>query len=292
MSIGTAVLLLADETNPSRPLLQQQSHALLPLGRSTVLEVMLDELVAAGAERVCIVTGPRGRPIRQTVEAFWHNGTSMGPGGGGGACISSKIDLHWVHSDETGGCVTGLLAARSFLGNQPFMLVPTDAPIYHLGQPASLLQRMSATMEATGADGVVAVREARRSDLLTRTVVEAAGNADTAAHFVVSNFVDRPLPQDTRGGFGLISRYVFSPIVFDYLKEQVTTSGDGSELTPALRRLARDREALWATRMHDRELCFDLSSFLLYTRAFIYFSLRDAEVGTAVHEYLRSIVSD
>ncbi|MGI5817400.1 MAG: hypothetical protein ACOX9R_04810 [Armatimonadota bacterium] len=286
MSVERAVLLVEGVNGSAgRSVTGRQSHALLPLGRKTVLQVLLDELVSAGAEEICVLMGVDDPAVRQFVDALAGGGALSDDGGG-----PMVVNLDCIGDGTGGGEVSGLLEARAFVGDEPFMLATTCSPIYHMRGSGSLLRRMTQTLEATGADGVVAVRDLCGSDLSMRTVVEPVGNPGGGPHFVVADLVDRPLTLERRSRTGLINRFVLSPIIFDYLQEQVRGPGEDWGLVTALRRLARDRQALWAVRMSAGEICFDLSSFLLYSRTFIHFSLEDPEVGTAIQEYLRNLV--
>ncbi|MFW6156300.1 MAG: hypothetical protein ACOC7J_03185, partial [Armatimonadota bacterium] len=122
--------------------------------------------------------------------------------------------------------------------------------------------------------------------------IEAVGDPGASPHFVVANLVDSPLSNGRRINEALISRFVLSPIVFDYLDENGFQSDDECDLIAALRRLAHDRESLWAVRTQSGEIPFDLSSFLLYSRTFIHFSLEDPEVGTAIRDYISTLATN
>lgn len=291
ISVRGAVLSVAGLSTPPRSMLQRECHALMPLGRKTVMQVLLDELVAAGVERICVLTTNGAQTLRQLVTTWRDGGLPSGDGGVGICEPPPIVDIEWVSHESAADYGGPLLQAHSFVGNEPFIFASTEAPMCHAGASGSLLRRMINTMQVTGADGVIAVRDINRLDISAQTVVEPVGDPGAVQHFVVASLSTQAFSPDNGRRTGLTSRYILTPLIFDYLEEQ-SESSEGPHLTTALNRMARDREALWAVRMQSGELCFDLSSFLLYSRAFIHFSLRDPEVGTAVQDYLRSLVAD
>ena len=291
MTARRAVLSVASLSTPSRPLLKHEYHALMPLGRKTILQLLLDELVAAGATSICFLAGHGSEAVREFVQTWREGGFRACADDFGAPAPPRMVDVHWVSHEPTTDYGDALLEARAFVGDEPFILSTTEAPMCHVGTSDLLLGRMTKTMEVTGADGVVAVQDISRLDVSTRTVVEPLGNPGAVPHFVVGSVRHQPFPQDDGGRAGLMNRYVLSPLIFDYLEEQGAQGPGGPRLTAALNRMARDREALWAVRMQSGELCLDLSSFLLYSRAFIQFSLQDPEVGIALQDYVRSLVA-
>ncbi|MGM0494386.1 MAG: hypothetical protein ACQER1_15755 [Armatimonadota bacterium] len=288
MSVTKAVLCVGRSAGPHWPVQQRQSCALLPLGRKSVLQVLFEEIVAAGAHQICLLINRNDQSVSQYVKSLAIDDHSVGVNGQAWTDSATDVTVECIEYEHE----PGLLMARRFVGNEPFMCATTEMPIYHRRRSGSLLSRMSAAFEATGADGVLAVNEGARSSPASNTLIEAVGDPGASPHFVVADLVDSPLSSGRPINEVLVSRFVLSPIVFDYLDENGAPSEDECDLIAALRRLAHDRESLWAVRTQSGEVPFDLSSFLLYSRTFIHFSLEDPEVGTAIREYISSLATN
>ncbi len=291
MRVRKSLISVAGTTISMQLIPEVQSPALLPLGRNTVLQLLLEEVISAGAEEIRILVNPDDQAVRRSVQALRDDGLNANGNGHRKPDQYALTDLDCLSQEPDCSLGAQLLAVRSFVGDEPFILATTDAPICHYGRSGSLLRRMCTVFDATGGDGVVAVRSCSTQDIWPQTVAESLGDTD-GPHFVVSNLinsVNRPTPRREPGRMGLVERYVLSPIIFDYLDEQDTEMEEAPDLLVALRRLAQSRQALWAVRMHDQEVCFQLNSFLGYSRAFINFSMQDAEVGLAVREYISDI---
>lgn len=96
MAIGSAVVLAAGEGNRLRPLTRSRPKPMLPAATRPILEYVLDTLVDAGVDEICLVVGYRRERVQE------HFGPTY-----------RDIELTYVRQDTQLGSGHALLAARN-----------------------------------------------------------------------------------------------------------------------------------------------------------------------------------
>lgn len=292
MPITKAIVPVSSTDARLCPATRRQPRAMLPLGRTPALQIVLDELVGAGVRDICIVGGPDIASVERHFES--DKGPEAPPGSGRSlaAIMADDVRLQYIMHPDVTDPGEALVQAEWFVGDEPFVLAHADVVISDTREKGALIRRMLRTMDATAADAVVATREIPRSDVSSHTIGEPIGEPGGAPHFVLDELVDRPVLGETKSNLALSGRFVLAPIIFNYLHDVPRPISSGSMLALALRRLAHDRDSVWAVMLQMAEQCFDLESFLLYSRAFLHFSLEDPEVGIALREYLEELMAN
>jgi UTP--glucose-1-phosphate uridylyltransferase len=75
------------------------------------------------------------------------------------------------------------------------------------------------------------------------------------------------------------ARYVFSPVIFDKLKETRPGKGDEIQLTDAIQLVLSSGGKGLGVRLRPDERRFDIGNFGSYFRAFVEFALADPQYG-------------
>ncbi len=262
---------------------------LLPLGRRLTIEIIIDELISASISDITLLLGPEHDGVLEHIVRVL-NGTAHERGGRvTGAVLPDGTLLHHIPVPERVTLGEALLRAEPILENNSFLLAQSEVLFASTNGTPTVANRLVQILDITGADAVVAVPHVSGSRVGTYTIVEPLGDPGHKPHFVVRDLLPHPQPDGVIGTLALAGRYALTPIIFDYLRDSSDVLSERVDLQRALRRLAHDREGVWAT-LTSEERCFDLESFLLYARAFIDFSLNDPEVGVAVKEYMEELI--
>jgi UTP--glucose-1-phosphate uridylyltransferase len=210
----------------------------------TALQIILEEVVAAGVDRVClvIVPGDQGAYAK-----------AAGATGGAGAG-----QLHFVEQHEARGYGHALSLAADFVGNEPFLHLVSD----HLYLSQGSARCAQQVVERARAEGcaVSAVQPTREHMLPYYGTVGGRRVPRQTDLYEVENVLEKPTPSvaeqklvvpGLRAGhylcyFGI---HVFTPAVLEMLAEVVSvgrianppyqSGGDGPvQLSPVLARLA------------------------------------------------------
>lgn len=292
MPVKKAVIPAAGLGTRLYPITKSQPKEMLPLGRKPAIQVVVEEVIAAGITDICIVTGKDKRGIEDHFDA----GLNMQAPPDGDlfphALRDGTAHIFYVRQPEPKGLGDALIHAEAFVRDEGFLVALGDAVIAGTAERGDLSKRMDAVMEATQGDAVVAVRKVARTQVSDYGIVDPMGEIAGQSHFAVADLVEKPAVDEAPSSIAIAGRYLLGPIIFDYLKETPPGAGGEVQLTDALRRMTLDREAVWAVLMGPGEQRYDVGNFLQYSRAFIRFSLDDAEVGVAVREYIERIIAD
>jgi len=286
LTITRAVVPAAGTSTGLYPITRAQPKEMLPLGRKPAVQLVIEELIAAGLTEICVVISRLSSAIEQHFSL--GRGTPLN-GSFPEALLEDRAHLYFVEQPEPKGLGDALLRARGFVGNEPFAVALGDAVITGVSTPDALLTRMLRSFEAAGADAVVAVRNVPRAAVSHYGVVTPVGDVANTPHFMISDVVEKPSIDDAPSTIALAGRYILTPLIFDYLRES-HDAGVELQFTDALQRMVHDRESVWAESVKPGENRLDVDSFLEYSRAFIRFSLEDPEVGLSIREYLQDLI--
>lgn len=194
------------------------------------LEIILDEVVDAGAEEVCVVTAPGD-------EAAYR--AAAGP---------HAQRLTFVEQPTADGYGRAVLLARGFTAGQPFLHLVSDHLYVSRGATRSARQ-VADTARAEGC-AVSAVQPTRESVLRFYGAVGGRRVALRPDLYEVHHVLEKPTPSEAeqvlsvpglRAGFYLcfFGVHVLTPAVMDVLEELSGRTADPLALSPALAELAR-----------------------------------------------------
>ncbi len=241
MNIRKAVITAAGRGQRALPL---QTFVDRDGVEKTALQIILEEVIAAGAEEVCLIIAPGDRST-YTTAAGDHAGR-----------------LHFVEQREPRGYGQALSLAREFTAQEPFLHLVSD----HLYLSRTPLRCAQQVVERARADNcaVSAVQATRESMLPFYGTVGGRRVPKHPNLYEVENVLEKPTPSEAeqklivpglRAGhylcfFGI---HVFTPAVMDLL-HAAAGQGAGDEpiaLSPVLAELA-GRERYLALEVQGR----------------------------------------
>ncbi len=228
MEIKKAIITAAGQTQrtlPLQTLVGRDGHT------KTALKILIEEVLAAGIEEICVVTCP-GDQV----------GYAAAAGGQGSR-------LHFVEQSSPLGYGHAVLCAREFAGNAPFLLLVGD----HLYVSGGKKRAAEQLVEIAGVENcsVSAVQATHESKLPYYGTVGGRLVAGRKGLYEVSEVIEKPTPTEAeqrlivpglRAGHYLcfFGMHVLTPAVMDLLGEEVARAGGrGVHLTTALAKLAR-----------------------------------------------------
>jgi UTP--glucose-1-phosphate uridylyltransferase len=261
VAITTAVVPVAGLATRLRPLSLGVPKGLLPVAGRPVIRRIVDELTAAGIERVVLVTGGG----REGFEAQFADTPSP--------------EIAYAEQPRPLGLGDAILRAAPHLDG-PFAIALGDA-LLGRGAPARVLERLAAAVDA-GATAAVAVEEVAAADVERYGIVLPAGEGDP---FPIAGVVEKPAPQDAPSRLAIAGRYVATPALLDALRD-VAPGDDGEiQLADALAAL----DGVVAVRLAPGEERLDVGNVPGYCAAFVEYALTDPELGPALRARARAL---
>ncbi|VTR95320.1 utp--glucose-1-phosphate uridylyltransferase : Putative UTP--glucose-1-phosphate uridylyltransferase OS=Caldilinea aerophila (strain DSM 14535 / JCM 11387 / NBRC 104270 / STL-6-O1) GN=CLDAP_34490 PE=4 SV=1: NTP_transferase [Gemmata massiliana] len=196
------------------------------------LEIILDEVVDAGAEAVCLVTAPGDEPVYRA------------------AAGAHAPLLTFVTQPEPLGYGHAVLLARQFTAGQPFLHLVSDH--LYVARGATRSARQVADLARAEGCAVSAVQPTRESVLRFYGTVGGRRVAQRPDLYEIQHVLEKPTPSEAeqvlsvpgvRAGFYLcfFGIHVFTPLVMDILAEQAALGRGGRplDLSSTLAELAR-----------------------------------------------------
>jgi len=143
--------------------------------------------------------------------------------------------------------------------------------------------------EATRADAVIALEEVAPEEVVHYGIAQPR-DGQGAAVFELADLIEKPPVDEAPSNLAIAARYVFSPVVFDYLHRTPPGKGDEIQLTDAIRLMLEDGRTVLGARLPTEESRFDIGNFDAYFQAFVEFALADPASGEALRRRLEQLL--
>ena len=133
---------------------------------------------------------------------------------------------------------------------------------------------------------VVAALEVSRKEIGMYGCIEPEWVEENLARIV--SIIEKPEPGEAPSTLAAIGRYVFTPEIFDAIRETQPGRGGEIQLTDAINQLAQE-QAVYANRFdHGR---FDVGNLFDYLKATVELALEREDVGPAFRAYLGEVAA-
>lgn len=277
-----AVILAAGYGTRLLPVSRVVPKELLPLVDRPAIDLVVQELVGAGVDELVIVGSRRKRGVE---DWFDHDPELFSALGDDPRIRPPAVRATFVRQARMGGVGDALLAARPFLGDEPFVLAYPD----DLFVGANPTAQMLAVHQATGGC-VMAAADGSGLDLTRYGVLDVDGVDPATGGLRVRGIVEKPPAGAAPSSWVTWGRYVLTPDLFPELAADAAAHR-GGELyhIGALGRLAAKGRVYAAVLEADRR---DTGTALGYTLAFLDEALSRPDLAGPVRAWLRARLRD
>lgn len=287
MPIDIAVVPVAGRGTRLLPLTKSQPKEMLPVGRKPVVQYVVDELARCGIGRLLFITGPGKTAIEnhfdidaELISTLRHSGKEELLE----ELAFEREDLEYFYTRQRRqlGLGHAVLCAQPVVGGQAFVVALGDS-IIGLNAESQVVRVMIERFEATGADAVIAFEEVPREEVSHYGIAKPRDGA--ADVFELDDLVEKPEVSDAPSNLAVAARYVFNPIIFDYLANTSPGKDNEIQLTDAIRTLMRNGGKVLGVRLAADQRRFDIGNFESYFEAFAEFALADPQYGPILRAY-------
>lgn len=262
------------------------------MGRKPVVQYVVEELALSGIRRLLFITGAGKAAIENHFDTNSELIQYLRETGREEQLAEldferQEMEYFYTRQREQKGLGHAVLCAAPLVGHESLVVALGDS-IIGLHAQSSIVERMVDEFERSGADAVVAFEEVAREDVLHYGIAQPHGQTNDV--FELDDLIEKPNVADAPSNLAVAARYVFSPAIFDALRE--TTPGKGGEiqLTDAIRLLLKSGKKVLGVRLAPGERRFDIGNFESYFRAFTEFALADPTYGPLLREHLRLLL--
>ena len=264
------------------PATKAMPKEMLPIVDKPTIQYIVDEAVKSGIESIIIVTGKGKRAIEDHFDCSFELENNLMKKQKFDLLdkvqASSKIDIHYIRQKEPKGLGHAVWCARNFIGNEPFAVLLGD-DIMQAEIPG--LRQLINEYEKT-ASSVIGVQTVPFEETNRYGIVDPAEN--NGRLYKVNNFIEKPAPGMAPSNLAIMGRYVLTPEIFDFLKNQEAGAGGEIQLTDAIQKLNTIQD-VYAYDFEGKR--YDVGEKLGFIQTTIDFALQQEELKAPLMAFMR-----
>ncbi|HEY7401364.1 MAG TPA: UTP--glucose-1-phosphate uridylyltransferase GalU [Actinomycetota bacterium] len=286
MKVKKAVIPAAGLGTRFLPATKAQPKEMVPVLDKPAIQYVVEEAVRAGLDDILIVSGRGKRAIEDhfdravELEAFLESKGKLDELADVRA-ISELATVHSVRQKEPLGLGHAVAVAEPHVGDEPFaVLLPDDLIVASM----PLLEEMLKVHERYGRS-VIAVQEVARDEISLYGAIQPEPMEDDLVRVV--SIVEKPDPDEAPSNLAATGRYVFTPEIFEALRETKPGRGGEIQLTDAINMLAQEQAVYAYVLDHGR---YDVGNKLDYLKATVELAIEREDLGPEFRRFLADLV--
>ena len=268
------------------PATKAQPKEMLPIVDKPTIQYIIEEAVASGIEEILVVTSSMKRPIEDHFDKSYELEDTLAKKGKQEMLemvqnISNMAQIHYVRQKEAKGLGHAILCAKTFIKDEPFVVLLGDDVVVNEEKPAT-----SQLVEAYNNIGcsIMGVQQVPKEDVSKYGIVRPSSSSMPDGRMgQLSGMVEKPAMEDAPSNLAVMGRYVLTPEIFEMLETQTPGAGGEIQLTDAIDRLM-DRQAVYAYDFEGKR--YDVGDKFGFIKATIDFALNRPDLKNQVREYL------
>lgn len=194
--------------------------------------------------------------------------------------IGEGANIHFVRQREQLGLGHAVLQAATFVGNEPFAVLLGDDMYVNHEYPA--IKQMTDVFEKVNAS-ILGTMEVPKSHTNLYGIT-APKPGETGKLKELASVVEKPDPEKAPSRSAIGGRYVLTPKIFKYLKDQERGKGNEIQLTDAILRMMAE-EKVYSLDLDAKR--YDVGNKADYIEAIVDFALKDDTLKADVSAMLR-----
>ncbi len=291
MSVRKAVIPAAGFGTRFLPATKSQPKEMLPIVDTPTIQYVVEEAIESGITDILMIIGKSKRAIE---EHFYRNFELEYELRDKGKIddlasierISNLANIHFIWQKELNGLGDAVSYARSFVGNEPFVLLLGDTLIGTKEGEGAITHQLIEVHNEYGSS-VVALEQVD-PDKVSRYGI-AGGEALEGGCLRLNALVEKPAPEDAPSNLAVAGRYLFTPEIFEYLADTKPGKNGEIQLTDAMARMLTDH-GMYGYRFEGKR--YDIGNKLDFLKTNIEFALKRDDVGPGLKEFIKEIAAD
>ncbi|AQW21851.1 UTP--glucose-1-phosphate uridylyltransferase [Lentilactobacillus curieae] len=191
---------------------------------------------------------------------------------------TNDMNIYFIRQSHPRGLGDAVYTARSFIGNEPFVVMLGDDV---MEDKVPLTKQLMESYKETGAS-TLAVKRVAHKDISKYGVIDPSEEVKSGL-FNVKKFVEKPSPEEAPSDLAIIGRYLLTPEIFGILENTKPDSSGEIQLTSAIDELNQTQRVFAHEFKGER---FDTGNKLSWLKTNITFGLRHDEIADGLREYL------
>lgn len=289
MKVTKAVIPAAGLGTRVLPATKAQPKEMLVIVDKPSLQYIVEELVESGIEDIIIITGRNKNSIEDHFDYSYELEETLKKDGkdkllGKVDNISSMANICYVRQNHPKGLGHAILKAKSFVGDEPFIIALGDDIVYNeVPVTKQLIDNYSKYHSS-----IVGCQEVKESAVSKYGIVKPSDVLDEKT-VEMADFIEKPSVDEAPSRLACLGRYLLTPKIFEYLENTKPGKGGEIQLTDAIVSMMKDGEKVVAYNFDGKR--YDIGNKFGLLKANIEFGLRNEETKEELTEYLKTITS-
>ena len=195
--------------------------------------------------------------------------------------LPSNVNCIYIRQKEALGLGHAVLCAEPAVGNDPFAVILADDLI--LSRQKSCICQMSDKFKQHEGS-IISVQNADKNNIHKYGVID--GEKINNSDWLLSKIVEKPKASEAPSNMGVVGRYIFNPLIFEYIRKTSKGSGGEIQLTDAIDLMLK-KEKVYAYEFEGKR--YDCGSKLGFLEATVDYGLNHPELSNDFKKYLDSI---
>ncbi|MDQ7038494.1 MAG: UTP--glucose-1-phosphate uridylyltransferase GalU [Aquificota bacterium] len=285
--VRKAVLPVAGWGTRFLPATKAMPKEMFPIIDKPVIQFIVEELLEAGIENIIFVTGRHKRPIEHHFDINTDLEKHLEEAGKREVLenireISHMINPIYVRQKEQLGLGHAVLTAEPAVGGEPFLVSLGDII---LEKGSEIVRGMVDTFQRFG-KSVIALHEVEREEVKKYGIAKVKEIEEGV--YIVEDLVEKPSPEEAPSNLAIVGRYVFTPKIFEMLRDTKPGKGGEIQLTDAMRLLLKE-EVIYAYKVETR--VYDTGNPVDYLKTVFEFAMKREDIKEELLAYLRNAIS-
>ena len=287
MKVTKAVIPAAGLGTRVLPATKAQPKEMLVIVDKPSLQYIVEELVESGIKDIIIVTGRNKNSIEDHFDHSYELEDTLKKNNKNTLLekvedISSMANICYVRQNHPKGLGHAILKAKSFVGDEPFVIALGDDIVYN---DVPVAKQLIDSYSKYGSS-IVGCQEVKESDVSKYGIVKPLLSLDEKT-VKMEDFIEKPSIDEAPSKLACLGRYLLTPKIFDYLEKTEPGKGGEIQLTDAIVAMMKDGEKVLAYNFEGKR--YDIGNKFGLLKANIEFGLRNEETREELLEYLKNI---
>ena len=269
------------------PATKAQPKEMLVIVDKPSLQYIVEELVESGIKDIIIVTGRNKNSIEDHFDHSYELEDTLKKNNKNTLLervedISSMANICYVRQNHPKGLGHAILKAKSFVGDEPFVIALGDDIVYN---DVPVAKQLIDSYSKYGSS-IVGCQEVKESDVSKYGIVKPLLSLDEKT-VEMEDFIEKPSIEEAPSKLACLGRYLLTPKIFDYLEKTEPGKGGEIQLTDAIVAMMKDGEKVLAYNFKGKR--YDIGNKFGLLKANIEFGLRNEETRGELLKYLKNI---
>ncbi|MCT1176452.1 UTP--glucose-1-phosphate uridylyltransferase GalU [Pediococcus pentosaceus] len=270
------------------PVTKASPKEMLPIVDKPTIQYIVEEARKSGIEDILIITGKGKRAIEDHFDAVPELEENLKAKGKKEMLKvveeTTGLNMYFKRQSHPRGLGDAVLTAKSFVGNEPFVVMLGDDL---MEDKVPLTKQLVDSFEETGAS-TLAVLPVPHEEVSKYGVIDPSEEVEKDL-YNVSKFVEKPAVDEAPSNLAIIGRYVLTPEIFNILEKQGLGEGNEVQLTDAIDTLNKKQRVFAKVFNGDR---YDVGNKFGFLKTNIEYGLKHPETKDELKTYIKELAKE